>query len=141
MNPLNPGAEARLHLVKVNRAAIYAMLCRAVSGGLHIGDAVVVVADTLDPVGRELADAAATKVGLRVHDEAGRVQASGEIPTVIIVVPLEAARTIFNECHPSVASGLVRPAPPGCVRVVAIGAGAATLVHTDVRPTAPIADA
>ena len=141
MNPPNPGTETRLHLVKANRAAIYVMLCRAVSGGLPVGDAVVIVADTSDPVGLELADAAATKAGLNVQDEAGRVQERGEIPTAIIAVPLEAARAIFSESHPSVASGLVRPAPPGCVRVVSIAAGAAMLVHTDVRHTAPIADA
>ena len=141
MNPLNPGTEARLHLVKANRAAIYVMLCRAVGGGLPVGDAVVVVAETSDPIGLKLAEAAATMAGLNVLDEAGQVQEYGEIPTAIIAVPLEAARVIFSESHPSVASGLVRPAPPGCVRVVSIAGGAAMLVHTDVRPTAPITDA
>ncbi len=141
MSPPNPGTEVRLHLVKANRAAIYVMLCRAVSGGLAVSDAVVVVADTSDPVGLELADAAATKAGLNVQDEAGRVQERGEIPTAIIAIPLEAARAIFSESHPSVTSGLVRPVAPGCVRVIAIAAGAAMLVHTDVRPTAPIANA
>jgi hypothetical protein len=141
MNPPNPGTEARLHLIKANRPAIYVMLCRAVSGGLSVSNSVVIVADTSDPVGLELADAAATKAGLNVQDEAGRVQERGEIPTAIIAVPLEAARAIFSESHPSVARGLVRPALPGCVRVVSIAAGAAMLVHTDVRPTAPIANA
>ena len=141
MDPPNPGTEARLHLVKANRAAIYVTLCRAVSGGLAVGDAVVVVADTSDPVGLELADAAATKAGLNVQAEASRVQELGEIPTAIFAVPLEAAKAIFSESHPSVASGLVRPVPSGCVRVVAIAAGAAMLVHTDVRATAPIANA
>jgi hypothetical protein len=141
MKPPNPDTEARLHLVKANRAAIYVMVCRAVGGGLSVGDAVVIVADTSDPVGLELADAAAVKAGLYVHNEASRVQEHGEIPTAIIAVPLEAAKSIFSESHPSIASGLVRPVPTGCVRVVSIAAGAAMLVHTDVRPTAPIADA
>ncbi len=35
----------------------------------------------------------------------------------------------------------VEPIPPDSVRVVSIAAGAAMLVHVDVRPTAPIADA
>src|ERR1700690_3383932 len=140
MNPTNPGTQARLQLLKANRHAIYVMLCRAVSGGLAVGDAVVVVADTSDPVGLELAHAAA-KAGLNVQDEAGRVQERGEIPTAIIAVPLEAALRIFSESHLSVANGLVKPVPSGCVRVVSIAAGAAMLVHTDVRPSAPIADA
>jgi hypothetical protein len=141
MTDPNPGIEARMHLVRANRSAIYVMLCRAVSGGLLVGDAVVVVADTSDPLGHELGDAAAEKAGLYIDNEAARAQERGEIPTTIIVISIADARKLFAQSHPSVASGLEHQPPPGCARVVSIAKGAAMLVHTDVRPTAPIASA
>jgi len=55
MTDPKPGVEARLHLVRENRSAINLMLCRSASCGRPIADAVVVVADTSDPVGFELA--------------------------------------------------------------------------------------
>ena len=141
MTAPNPGIEARLHLVQANRAAIYVMLCRAVSGGLLVGDAVVVVADTSDAVGLELGEAAAEKVGLNLREEAKRVEERDEISTAILVLTLDQAKGLFITSHPSVGKGLNRHPPPGCVRCVSIAAGAAMLVHTDVRPTAPIAEA
>lgn len=58
MTAPNPGIEKRLHLVKAKRSAIYVMLSRFAAGGRSVADAVVVVADTSDPVGLELAEAA-----------------------------------------------------------------------------------
>ncbi len=141
MTEPNPSIEARMHLIRANRSAIYVMLCRAVSGGLSAGDAVVVVADTSDPLGHELGDAAALKAGLNVHEGTAQVLERGEIPTAIIVVSIGDARKLFTESHPSVAAGLDHQPPPGCARVVSIAKGAAMLVHTDVRPSAPIASA
>jgi hypothetical protein len=56
-------------------------------------------------------------------------------------VPIDDAKMLFAAGHPSVAHGLDRQPLPGCVRVVSIAAGAAMLVHTDVRPSAPISSA
>jgi hypothetical protein len=139
-NP-NPGVEARLHLVRANRSAIYVMLCRTAGGGRPVGDAVVVVADTSDAVGLELAEAACERTGLSVHEETTQVQDRGEIPTAMIVLTLDDAKMLFAVSHPNVATGLDRQPPQGCVRVVSIAAGAAMLIHTDVRAITCVAEA
>jgi hypothetical protein len=141
MTQPNPGLEKRLHLMKANRSAICVMLCRVARGDRPIADPVVVIADTSDPVGLELAEAAAEQSGLNVQDEAFQVQQRGEIPTAIIVVSLADAKSLFSNSHPSVAGGLEHSPPPGCVRVVSIAAGAAMLVHADVRAVTNIAEA
>lgn len=141
MTQTNPGVEARLHLIKANRSAIYVMLCRAATGGHPVSNAVVVVADTSDTVGFELAETASERAGMNIHKESSQVHQEGQIPTAIILLPLADARTLFNISHPSVANGLDRQPPPGCVRVVSIAAGAAMLVHSDVRATTSIAEA
>jgi hypothetical protein len=139
-NP-NLGVEARLHIVKANRSAIYVMLCRTAAGGRAVNDAVVVIADTSDTVGLQLAEAACEKVGMNIHEDSRQVQREGQIPTAIIVVSLDEAKMLFGTSHPNVASGLDKLPPQGCVRVVAIAAGAAMLLHSDVRPTTHIAEA
>ena len=141
MTQPNPGAEARLHLVKANRSAIDVMLCRTASGGRSVSDAVVVVADTSDPVGFELAEAASEKAGMNIHEESSQVRQDGQIPTALIALTLNDAKMLFSISHPSIAAGLERLPPPGCIRVVSIAAGAAMLVHCDLRSTAPIASA
>lgn len=128
------GAQARLHLLNANRDAISVMLGRAVGGGLEPTDAVVIVLDQRDPVGRELAAAAAEKASLDADEVAERVQGRGPIPTVIIVVPLAGARHLFTESHPEVQRGLARSTGPRQVRVVVIAEGAAMLVHAEVSP-------
>lgn len=141
MNQANSGIEARLHLVRANRSGIYAMLCRAAKGGDSVGGAVVIVADTTDPVGHELAEAASEKAGLDLHEASSQSQQDGQIPTAIIVVTLDEAKALFNASHPNVASELDKLPPQGCVRVVSIAASAAMLLHSDVRPTTRIAEA
>jgi hypothetical protein len=129
-----PGVTARLHLLDANRDAIAIMLGRAAAGGLAHQDAVVVVVDQRDSVGREVAAAAAEKAGLHADREAERVQSRGEIPTAIVVVPLAGARVLFAEGHPEVARGLARRPAASQVRVVMIAEGAATLAHAQVSP-------
>lgn len=141
MRTPSPGIEARMHLIHENRTAIHVMLCRAVAGGMDANTAVVVIADSNDPMGFELAGAAAEKAGMNLQDESRRVESIGQIPTAIVVVPLSAARALFTPTHPSVTAELNRHPPLGCVRVVSIAAGAATLVHCNIRPSAPIARA
>ena len=134
MTTPRPGAGARLHLLDANRDTIAIMLARAVGGGVDLGNAVVLVVDQRDTVGRELTNAAAAKAGLDGDTEAERVQARGEIPTAIVIVPLTGARMLFAESHPEVLRGLARSALPGRVRVVVIAEGAAMLVHAEVSP-------
>jgi len=134
-----PGIEARLHFLRANRDAISVMLGRAVGGGLEPTDAVVIVLDQRDPVGRELAAAAAEKAGLDADDEAERIGGRGQIPTAIIVVPLAAARMLFSESHPEVERGLARFPAPRQVRIVVIAEGAAMLTHAEVSPARGLA--
>jgi hypothetical protein len=128
----NPGAEARLHLLQANRDAIAVMLTRAAAGGVPAEDAVVLVIDQGDAIGRALANGAAENAGLNADDEAERVQGRGEIPTAIIVLPLAGARILFSESHPEVARGLLRSPSTGQVRTVVVAEGAAMLVHAEV---------
>jgi len=123
----------RLHLVEANCAILPLVLAKA--GGDPSG-AVVVLADVRDPVGHGLATAAVKKAGgLDLGREAARTEARGDIPTAVIVVPLLAARMLFAETHPTVAKGLLTEPPPGKVRVVAIAAGGAVLVHAVIDAT------
>lgn len=130
----NPGADARFHLLHANRDAIAVMLARAAVGGLASNDAVVVLVDQRDTVGRQLADAAADKAGLEGSTEAERIRARDEIPTVIIVVPVIGAQILLDESHPEACAGLAHPPVPGRVRVVVVAEGAAMLVHAAVPP-------
>lgn len=133
MPPAYPGVRDRLHLLAANRDAIAIMLGRAADGGLDIPDAVVVVVDQRDPVGCDLAMAAADKAGLDAAEEGTRAAARGDIPTAIIVLELRAARAVFCESHPEVARGLAQHPHQGRIRTVVIAAGAAMLVHAQAR--------
>ena len=136
MTTPRPGADARRHLLDANRDAIAIMLGRVrAAGGMRTDeDAVVIVVDQRDPVGFQLAKAAADKAGLDASAEAERVQARGEIPTAIVIVPLAGARVLFGESHPEVAHSLVRRPSIGQVRVVVIAEVAAMLAHAEVSP-------
>jgi len=129
------GAQARFHLLHANRDAVAVMLARAAESGLAHAEAVVLVVDQRDPIGRDLANAAAEKAGLNADVEADRFQGRGQIPTAIIVVPLAGARVMFAASHAGVTRGLIRHPAPGRVRVVMVAEGAAMLVHAEVSPT------
>jgi len=136
MDSSTAAVHARLHLVSANRAAIYGVLCRAASSGHAIVDAVVVVADTTESFGREIARAAAILPGAISDAELGQTEDLSE--AAIIVVKIATAKTLLAQYHKSVADGLDRQPAANCARVVVIAQGAPMLVHTDVRPVAPI---
>jgi len=139
MNSSTVAVTARLQLVSANRAAIYAVLCHAANSGHAIIDAVVVVADTTESPGREIARAAAILPGAISDAELGPSKGPGEELPAIIVVTIATAKTLLAQNYKSVADGLDRQPAAGCARVVVIAQGAPMLVHTDVRPVAPIA--
>ena len=65
MTDFNPGIEARLHLIRENRGAICVGAGPApVLGGIDAHTAVAIVADTNDPIGRDMAEAAAGRIGV-----------------------------------------------------------------------------
>jgi hypothetical protein len=123
----------RLHLVRANHDAIALMLARALAAGLESALAVVVVVvDRRDEVGKELAELAAELAGLNATEEGNRAEKRGDIPTMILVVDLRSATALFGATHPRVAAGLARAPLEGCVRVVAVAAGGAMLVHSEI---------
>jgi hypothetical protein len=63
-----------------------------------------------------------------------RVEARGQAPTAILVVDVDSAVAVLSETHPSVAAGLRRLPPYGCVRAVSVAAGGATLLHIELSP-------
>jgi hypothetical protein len=117
------------------------MLCRVAAKGRPVGDAVVFVADTSDEIGLELAQAARERSSVDIHEDASHVPQLGQIQNALIVVALDDAKALLSQSHPTVAAGLDRQPPQGCVRVISIAAGAAMLVHSDVRATTSIAEA
>jgi hypothetical protein len=139
MNSSTSAVHARLQLVSANRAAIYGVLCHAASSGHAITDAVVVVADTTELLGREIARATAILPGAISEAELLQPEGPGEDSPAIIVVTIATAKTLLAQSYKSVADGLDRQPAAGCARVVVIAHGAPMLVHTDVRPVAPIA--
>lgn len=122
----------RLHLVRANRDAIAVMLGRALAAGLERALAVVVVVDQRDEVGKGLAEVAAERAGLDAVKEGGRAEKRGQVPTTILVVDLRSAEAMFSGTHPSTAAGLARAPLECCVRVVAVAAGGAMLVHSEI---------
>ena len=110
------------------------MLARSTSGGLALDGSVVLVVDQRDPVGRSLGEAAGERADLDAADEAAQVERRREIPTAIMVIEVSAARALFTEGHPAVASRLEARPAEGRVRAVVVAAGAAMLVHAEVSP-------
>jgi len=124
------GGEAlkdREHMLDHNTPMIATAVCEAESKGMT--DSVVVVADTRDRIGAEVARACGyTDTELDTAQEAyGRI---GAHPTITLVVPRAAAVDAMAETHPTI-SGTLRALGPVAfdplVVVVAIAAGGASL--------------
>jgi len=141
MTDFNPGIEARLHMIRENRGALCVVLDRAVFWRLDAKRAAAIVADIADQIGSDVAEAAAAKAGLDVREEGKKIADRVEAPTAVFAIRVDATMKIFNSTQPSLAAGLDKQPPAGCVRCVSIATGAATLLHCDVRTTAPIASA
>lgn len=132
-----PGRSERLHLAESNIDLIAVVLSKAAKAGALPGEEVVLLLDTRDHIGRELAAAIIEKQGgLDLDAEEARVLGKDQIPTAISVVPLRLAEMLFNVSHPGVSLGLRQVPPPGRVRVVVVGAGGVTLMHQPVAATA-----
>jgi len=107
------------------------MLAKALRDGHDVENVAAVVADTRDAVEGPIARAIAERSpGLDADVEAARAEARDEIPTLVAVVPLTLAVTLFADSHPTVSNGLRTPHKPDRLNVVA--AGRATLVQ--VKP-------
>jgi hypothetical protein len=51
---------------------------------------------------------------------------------MILLVDLRGASAPLDAIHPAFTARLTRPPPEGCIRVVAIAAGGAMLVHSEI---------
>jgi hypothetical protein len=112
------GLDARLYLLRMNRSAVMVMLAKALRTGLDVEGVAAIVADTRDTVGGPMARAMAERSAeLDPDAEAGRAAAKNEIPTLVAVVPLKLAVTLFAYSHRTVSDGL--PHPTAGVRLTA----------------------
>lgn len=129
--------EERVHLAKANVDLIAVALGKAVAAGADAESICVIIADTRDPVARELTAAIIERTGdLDLDAEERRALGKQMIPTGLAVLEARVAGALFAESHPLVAEAVERPCRPGAVRVVVVAAGGATLMHLPVEPIA-----
>lgn len=134
--------EERLHLARENTALVAVAVGKAAEGGAEVGQLVVLLLDTRDPVARELTKAILERSSdLDLDAEHARVLRHEMIPTAIAIVPARAAELLLGETHPNVAEGLHLVPPHGRVRVVIIAEGGATLLHLPITPLRSIGGA
>jgi hypothetical protein len=130
----SPDLDARLHLLNSNRDAIALMVGKSLAAGLSVEDSVAIVADTRDSVGGALARAMTERSSdLDTAAEAARAHAKEEIPTMVAVVPRQAAVALFASSNPSVSANIAKRIHAGHVRVVVVGAGGSTLLSMAVE--------
>lgn len=128
----------RVYLVRQNSAVIAVALGRALAGGVEVGDLVVLLMDTRDPVGRDLAVAILERsADLDLDAEEARALRRGEIPTGLALIPVAAVEELFKDTHPAVSATVRRRPPAGGVRVVVVAGGGATLMHLPVAARGP----
>jgi hypothetical protein len=120
------------------------MAMLALTGISDITTHVVVVADLRDSIGGQLAEALSEVEGkseeLKRHFE--RVDQKGEIPTIVMVLPLRAVSLALAPVNPGVAHALhERRLPPGHVWAVIIGHEGTTLLQPRYEPIKAMGDA
>lgn len=98
------------------------------------GDHAIVLADTRDPVGYEIAKSASSHGGHDVTDDLRRVVASGRIPTAIIIVSRHALARALAPVSPRAADVLRQPPPVNTHYVAVVAAGGTTLMHLQGAP-------
>lgn len=129
--------EERVHLARANVDLIAIAIGKAVAAGADAENVCVILADTRDPVARELTAAIVERSGdLDLDAEERRALAKDMIPTGLAVLEARVARVLFAESHPLIAGAVGRPCRPGVVRVVVVAAGGATLMHLPIAPIA-----
>lgn len=130
--------EERVHLARANVDLIAIAIGKAVAAGAEAESICVILADTRDPVARELTAAIVERTGdLDLDAEERRALGKSMIPTGLAVLEARVAAALFAESHPLVARAVGRPCRPGAVRVVVVAAGGATLLHLPIAGVAP----
>lgn len=129
--------EERVHLARENVDLIAIAIGKAVAAGADAEGVCVILADTRDPVARELTAAIVERSGdLDLDAEERRALGKSMIPTGLAVLEARVAVALFAQSHPLVAEAVGRPCRPGVVRVVVVAAGGATLLHLPIGPIA-----
>jgi hypothetical protein len=125
--------EERVHLARSNVHMIAVALGKVVAAGADAENVCVLLADTRDPVARELTAAIIERSGdLNLDAEERRALGKNMIPTGLAVLDARVAEALFSESHPLVAGTVGQPCRPGAVRVVVVAAGGATLMHLPI---------
>jgi len=129
--------EERLHLARANVDLIAIAIGKAAAAGADAESVCVIIADTRDPVARELTAAIIERTSdLDLDTEERRALGKDMIPTGLAVLEVRVARALFVESHPLVAGAVGGACRPGVVRVVVVAAGGATLMHLPIKPVA-----
>lgn len=129
---MTPVQAKRLSFWEHNREA--AMM--ALSGmDATAEDLMVVVVDMRDKVGKPLVDALAQIKGVSSRAHFEKIEKKGEIPTAIMVLPVEAVARIVAAPNPNVSAALKTGAiMPGMIWVAIIAEGGTMLMQVANEP-------
>lgn len=121
--------------------ANHAMALVALGSVSNREDAVIVVADLRDPIGRGVTNAFAEALekdtDLQAHE--AKILKKNEIPTAVMIMPAKAAALALDVPNPTIAGVLRQGSPaPGCCFAVIISGGGSTLLQTPNAPVEPL---
>jgi hypothetical protein len=116
-----------MHIYESNRGRVEAAYTQAVGQG--IADPVVILADTRDALGRQIA-LGFGMAGDDLEKEARRLSASGQTPVLTAAVERARAAMGLESSSPTIGTALARTPPPGGFFVVVVAFGGNTgLIH------------
>lgn len=134
--------RARVYLASANADLIALALGDAVGQGADARDVCVVLMDTRDDVGHELAAVILErggKVNLAAEEE--RALRRDMIPTGIAVLQAPVLEAVLRGTHPQIAEAVGQRPVPGSVRVVVIASNGVTLMHLPIAPVRTVSRA
>lgn len=130
---MTPVQQKRLGFWDHNRE-----LAMAILGNPEIGDLngrMIVVADMRDEVGKPLVEALSKAKGVNARAHVQKTEKKGEIPTAILVLPIEAVAKIVAAPNPRVSETLQQMTTlPEHVWVAIIAEGGTMLIQAPIEP-------
>ena len=134
--------RARVYLASANTDLLALALGDAVERGAAAQDVCVLLIDTRDEVGHELAAVILErggKVNLAAEEE--RALRRDMIPTGIAVLQAPVLEAVLRGTHPQIAEAVGQRPVPGSVRVVVIASNGVTLMHLPIAPVRTVSRA
>jgi hypothetical protein len=126
------GKKDRAWLVQHNGESLQDAAVDATANGLSERDFVVFIADTRDPLGRQMASVFYSSRGTTVEEEERSVP-PGRIPTSTGYMDMTLAKATFRPLHPRFLVTLQALPESGKFWAVCVAAGGATLFQHEVR--------